>query len=86
MQAKVQYPKLLTFLIFSLAILIHLENHLIIKGSFHQSLQVGMFYIIDSFTGFGYLISDPGVIIGSYWIHICSSLVKVSCVCSLAIG
>ena len=38
MQAKVQYPKLLTFLIFSLAILIHLENHLINKGSFHQSL------------------------------------------------
>ena len=68
MQAKVQYPKLLTFLIFSLAILIHLENHLIIKGSFHQNLQVGMFYIIDSFTGW-LLEVDLGVNIGSF-IHL----------------
>ena len=68
MQAKIQYPKLLTFLIFSLAILIHLENHLIIKGSFHQSLQVGMFYIIDSFTGW-LLEVDLGVNIGSF-IHL----------------
>ena len=68
MQAKVQYPKLLTFLIFSLAILIHLENHLIITGSFHQSLQVGMFYIIDCFTGW-LLEVDPGVNIGSF-IHL----------------
>ena len=66
MQAQVQYPKLLTFLIFSLAILIHLENHLIIKGSFHQSLQVGMFYIIDSFAGFCYLISNLGVNVESF--------------------
>ena len=65
MQAKVQYPKLLTFLIFSLAILILLENHLIIKGSFHQSLQVGMFYIIDCFTGW-LLEVDLGGNIGSF--------------------
>ena len=51
MQAKVQYPKLLiNFLIYSL--LIHLDNHSI-KGYLLQSLQVGMFYIIDSFAGLG---------------------------------
>ena len=46
-----------------------------------------MFCIINSIsaTGFGYLEVDLGVIVGSYWIHICSSLVKVSCICSLAI-
>ena len=46
-----------------------------------------MFCIIDSIsaTGFGYLEVDLGVIVGSYWIQICSSVVKVSCVCSLAI-
>ena len=46
-----------------------------------------MFCIIDSIsaTGFGYLEVDLGVIVGSYWIHICSSVVEVSCVCSLAI-
>ena len=47
-----------------------------------------MFCIIDSISGtglFGYLEDDLGVIVGSYWIDICSSLVKVSCVCSLAI-
>ena len=65
MQAKVQYPKLLTFLIFCSCYLIHLENHLIIKGSFHQSLQVGMFYIIDCFTGW-LLEVDLGVNIGSF--------------------
>ena len=39
-----------------------------------------MFCIIVSIlaTGlFGYLEVDLGVIVGSYWIHICSSLVKV---------
>ena len=58
-----------------------------ILDSFLHSLQVGMFCIIDSIsaTGFGYLEVDLGVIVGSYWIHICSSVVKVSCVCSLAI-
>ena len=66
MQAKVRYPKL--FLFFLLLFLIHLENHLIIKGSFHQSLQVGMFYIIDSFTGW-LLEVDLGVNIGSF-IHL----------------
>ena len=47
-----------------------------------------MFCIIDSIstTGlFGYQEVDLGVIVGSYWIHICSSLDKVSCTCSLAI-
>ena len=46
-----------------------------------------MFCIIDSIsaTEFGYLEIDLGLIVGSYWIHICSSLVKVSCICSLAI-
>ena len=44
-----------------------------------------MLCIIDSIsaTGFGYLEVGLGVIVGSYWIHIYSSLVKVSCVCSL---
>ena len=42
-----------------------------------------MFYIIDCFTGFGYLEVDLGVNIGSF-IH-CSSVVRVSCDCSLAI-
>ena len=47
-----------------------------------------MFCIIYSISAtglFGYLEVDLGVIVGSYWIHICSSLVKVSCICSLAI-
>ena len=47
-----------------------------------------MFCIIDSISAtglFGYLEVVLGVIVGSYWIHICSSLVKVSCVYSLAI-
>ena len=47
-----------------------------------------MFCIIDSISAtglFGYLEVDLGAIVGSYWIHICSSLVKVFCICSLAI-
>ena len=46
-----------------------------------------MLCVTDSIsaTGFGYLEVDLGVIVGSYWIHICSSLVKVSCICSLTI-
>ena len=47
-----------------------------------------MFCIIHSISAtglFGYLQVDLRVIVGSYWIHICSSLVKVSCICSLAI-
>ena len=47
-----------------------------------------MFCIIDSISAtglFGYLEVDLGVIVGSYGIYICSSVVKVSCVCSLAI-
>ena len=62
-------PKIANFIdhytsgLFSL--FIHLDNHLYIKGSFHQS------YIIASIsaTGFGYLEVDLGLIIGSYWIH-----------------
>ena len=45
-----------------------------------------MFCIIVSISAtglFGYLEVDLGVIIGLHWI--CSSLVKVSCVCALAI-
>ena len=37
------------------------------------------------YFSFGYLISDLGVVVGSYWTHICSGLARVSCVCSLAI-
>ena len=33
----------------------------------------------------GYLEVDLRVIVGSHWLHICSSLVKLSCICSLAI-
>ena len=47
-----------------------------------------MFCIIDSSSAtglFGYLEVNLGVIVGSYWLHICSSLVKVSCICSLSI-
>ena len=62
------------------------DKHIFI-GSLCHSLQVGMFCIIvsTSATGFGYLEVDLGVIVGSHWIHICSSLVKVSYICSLAI-
>ena len=39
-------------LLFSLAIfLIHQDKHYFAKGSFLHSLQVGMFYIIDCFSG-----------------------------------
>ena len=89
MHGLVHYPKLLNA---------HtLHNYYLLSGSlgitilnidsFHHSLQVGMFYIIDSISAtglFGYLEVDLGVIVGSHWI--CSSLVKVSCTCSLAIG
>ena len=47
-----------------------------------------MFCIIDSISAtglFGYLEVDLGVTVRLYWIHICSSLVKVPCACSLAI-
>ena len=44
-----------------------------------------MFSIICFHFRFGYLEVDLGVIVGSYWLHICSSLVKVSCICSLVI-
>ena len=40
-------------LLFSLAIfLINQDKHYFTKGSFLHSLQVGMFYIIDCFSGF----------------------------------
>ena len=51
-------------LLFSLAIsLIHQDKHYFAKGSFLHSLQVGMFYIIDCFSGlkarvaYGYSLS-----------------------------
>ena len=88
MQDRDQYPKLLIKLAHSIYYCSGPSgiNH-ICADSFHHSLQVGMFCIIVfiSATGFGYLEVDLGVIVGSYWIHICSSLVKVSCICSLAI-
>ena len=82
-QDRVQYPKLL--------IAHTLHNYyftfwLFMDNSFHHSLQVGMFCIIDSIpaTGLvGYLEVDLGVIVGTYWIF--ASVVKVSCTCSLAI-
>ena len=45
-------PKIANLPIFSSFILICLDNH-IFQGSFHHSLQVGMFYIIDCFSGLG---------------------------------
>ena len=44
--------KIANLSIFHSLILIHLDNH-IFQGSLHQSLQVGMFYIIDCFSGLG---------------------------------
>ena len=41
-----------------------------------------MFCIICFHFRFGYLEVDLGVSVGSYWMHICSSVVKVSCACS----
>ena len=52
--------------------LIHQDNHYFSKGSFHHSLQVGMFYIIDCFSGLG--------------VHIGSFIVRVAYGCSLSIG
>ena len=45
-------PKIANLSIFLSLILIHLDNH-IFQGSSHHSLQVGMFYIIDCFSGLG---------------------------------
>ena len=44
-------PKIANLPIFFSFILIRLDNH-IFQGSFPHSLQVGMFYIIDCFSGF----------------------------------
>ena len=41
-------------LLFTFAIILtHLDNHFINSDSFHHSLQVGMFCIIDCFSGMG---------------------------------
>ena len=45
-------PKIANFLLSIAILLIHQDKHYFAKGSFLQSLQVGMFYIIDCFSGF----------------------------------
>ena len=45
-------PKIANLSLFLSLILIHLDNHFF-QGSLHQSLQIGMFYIIDCFSGMG---------------------------------
>ena len=49
-----------------LLFLIHLDDHLLYKGSLLHSLAGWYVSIIDCFSGFGYLISDLGVNIGSF--------------------
>ena len=44
-------PKIANFLFFTSFILIHQEKPYFVKDSFLHSLQVGMFYIIDCFSG-----------------------------------
>ena len=45
-------PKIANLLLSLAILLIHQDKHYCAKGSFHHSLQVGMFYIIDCFSGF----------------------------------
>ena len=45
-------PKIANLLLSFAILLIHQDNHNFSKGSFLHSLQVGMFYIIDCFSGF----------------------------------
>ena len=58
-------PKIANLSIFLSLILIRLDNHFF-QGSLHQSLQVGMFYIIDCFSGLG-------VNIGSFIVRVAYS-------------
>ena len=62
-------PKIANLSIFLSLILIHLDNHFF-QGSLHQSLQVGMFYIIDCFSGLG-------VNIGSFIVRVAYGIVIV---------
>ena len=81
-RSSIHYPKLLIDSLHNFPLLA-----LTIQTIFDTVCR-DMFCIIDSISAtglFGYLEVDLGVIVGSYWIHICSSLVNVSCVCSLAI-
>ena len=50
-------PKIANLPIFFSFILIRLDNH-IFQCSFHHSLQVGIFYIIDYFSGLGVYIGS----------------------------
>ena len=45
-------PKIANLLLSLAIFLTHQDNHYFSKGSFLHSLQVGMFYIIDCFSGF----------------------------------
>ena len=54
MQAQVQYPKLLMLSLFTLLYYSGPSGKTIhYSDSFHHSLQVGMFCIIDCFSGMG---------------------------------
>ena len=65
-------PKIAKQLSFSLFIHSDPSGQSFIQGSLHQSLQVGMFYIIDCFSGMG-------VDFGAF-------IFKVAYGCSLSIG
>ena len=56
-----------------ISLFVHLDNHLYITGSLHQSLTGWYVCIIVSISAtglFGYLEVDLGLIVRSHWIHL----------------
>ena len=70
MQARIQYPNLLKLLLF-LSLFLALQEKPFLSDSLHHSLQVGMFCIVDCFSG-------TGVNIGAF-------ILEVAYGCSLCI-